>query len=216
MPDDLPGRPDVERGDAGLTLVELLVAMALFMAVVTGVYGVMIAVQRQGSDIAGREETVGQARTGLAQMDRQIRSGNVLYSPLHETVPSSCQVGTTPGLDAGPCMRVYTQADGAPRCVQWQAEPIAGVLRTRSWSPTWQTDGRVTDWTVTARGIQPGSMFRLQGGATSSGSRLVDVLLRVRDPRSRGAAQDVQTSLTGRNTQYGYDGGVCTPVPPSA
>lgn len=209
-------RADRPRDDAGLTLIELLVAMSLFMGVIAGVYGVLISVQRQGSDIAGREETVGNARIGLAQMDRQIRSGNVLYSPINETVPTSCQAGTTAGVDAGPCMRVYTQANGVERCVQWQVDASAGVLRSRSWSATWQTDGLVTGWAVVARGMQPGSVFTLQGGSTAYGSRLVDILLLVRDPRSKGAAQDVQTSLSGRNTLYGYDPGVCNPVPPSS
>lgn len=206
-------RPDAE---AGLTLIELLVAMSLFMGVIAGVYGVLITVQRQDVDIAGREQTLGEARIGVMQMDRQIRSGNLLYSPVNETVPSSCQVGVTVGVDSGPCMRIYTQANGVQKCVQWHLDVPAQVLRTRSWSATWQTDGLTGDWAVVARGVQPGSAFTLQGGSTAYGSRLVDILLRVRDPRSTGAVQDVQTSLSGRNTQYGYDAGVCLPVPPSA
>ena len=209
--------------EGGFTLVELLVAMSLFLVVMGAIYGVLLNVQRQSLDIAGRAETIGQTRIGLSQMDRQIRSGNVLYSPLNETVPASCTIGTTPGVDAGPCMRVYTQADGVPRCIQWQVDLTTKVLRTRSWSYDWEedladgdddTDGDITPWAVVARGLQPGSVFTLRGGSTPYGSRLVDIVLRVRDPQSQGAVQDVQTSLSGRNTHYGFDPGICNPVPP--
>ena len=89
----------------GLTLIELLVTMMLFTLIMAGIYGVLINVQRQSRDVAGREETVGNARLATEQMDRQIRSGNVLYDPAVETLPLS--------------MRVYTQANGDQRCVQW-------------------------------------------------------------------------------------------------
>lgn len=188
------------RDDAGLTLIELLVAMLIFSAVIAAVYSVLINVQRQSSDLAGREETVGNARLALQQMDRQIRSGNVLYDPAAEALPLS--------------MRVYTQANGDERCVQWQV--FNNTLRMRAWSPTWQTDGLVTSWGTVARGLQNTSAsppFALEGGSTAYGSRLVNISLKVKDARSKGAVLEVSTSLSGRNTLYGYDPGVCSPVP---
>jgi hypothetical protein len=174
--------------------------MMLFILIMAGIYGVLINVQRQSRDVAGREETVGNARLATEQMDRQIRSGNVLYDPSAEPLPLS--------------MRVYTQANGDQRCVQWQV--YNGALRTRSWSTTWQTDGNVTAWGVIARGLQNTAAtppFTLQGGATAFGSRLVDIDLLVKDATSSGNVLEVKTSLSGRNTQYGYDPGVCNPVP---
>jgi prepilin-type N-terminal cleavage/methylation domain-containing protein len=184
----------------GLTLIELLVTMMLFTLIMAGIYGVLINVQRQSRDMAGREETVGNARLATQQMDRQIRSGNVLYDPAAETLPLS--------------MRVYTQANGDQRCVQWQV--YNGALRTRSWSTTWLTDGNVTSWGTIARNLRNTTAtppFSLQGGATAFGSRLVDIDLLVKDPTSSGNVLQVKTSLSGRNTQYGYDPGVCNPMP---
>lgn len=192
----------LEPDDAGLTLIELLVSMAIFSGLLAAVYGVLITVQRQSVDVQARETSVGNARIALAQMDRQIRSGNVFFDPNDmsdvDYLPKS--------------LRVYTQSNGDERCVQWQLTD-AGVLRTRSWSTTWQTDNNVSAWSNVARGLTNAtSPFQLQSG-TPYGSRLLDITLQVKDPKAGGQPIEVKTSLSGRNTQYGYDPGTCRPAP---
>jgi prepilin-type N-terminal cleavage/methylation domain-containing protein len=189
-----PGR------DHGVTLVELLISMTIFSVALAMTYSVLITIQRQTKDQTARADAVGDARLALQQIDRQVRSGNVLYNPATEPLPMS--------------MRIYTQANGEQRCVQWQV--FGGNLRSRSWSPTWQTDGLVSDWGVVAHNVvnttsQP--PFALQGGTTAYGSRLVDIALQVNSPDSEGKPVAVTSSLSGRNTAYGYDPGVCSPVP---
>lgn len=184
----------------GVTLVELLVTIAIFSVVLAMTYSVLITVQKQTSDTTARADAVGDARLALQQIDRQVRSGNVLYDPASETLPLS--------------MRIFTQANGDKRCVQWQV--LDGVLRSRSWSSSWQTDGLVSGWGVVARNVVNTAAtppFSLQGGSTVFGSRLVDINLMVKAPRSGGQAIDVTSSISGRNTAYGYDSGMCSPVP---
>lgn len=186
--------------DAGTTLVEILISMTIFAVALAIVYSVLITVQQQTKDQTSRADAVGNARLALQQIDRQVRSGNVLYNPATETLPLS--------------MRIYTQANGEQRCVQWQV--YNGVLRSRSWSPTWLTDGQVSDWTVVARDVVNTTVsppFALQGGSTAYGSRLADVTLLVKSPTARGKPINVTSSLSGRNTAYGYDPGVCNPSP---
>lgn len=187
-------------GDSGTTLVELLISMTIFSLAIAMVYSVLITVQNQTKDQTSRADSVGNARLALAQIDRQVRSGNVLYNPATETLPLS--------------MRIYTQANGDQRCVQWQVS--GGKLRYRSWSPTWTTDGQVSDWTIVARDVvntTAAPPFALQGGSTAYGSRLVDITLLVKSPTARGKPINVTSSLSGRNTAYGYDPGVCSPSP---
>ena len=189
-----------ERSDAGTTLVELIISMTIFSLALAMVYGVLITVQRQTKDATSRADSVGNARLALQQIDRQVRSGNVLYNPASEALPLS--------------MRVYTQANGDQRCVQWQV--WNGKLRTRSWSTTWQTDGLVDGWAIVARDVVNTTAtppFALQGGSTAYGSRLVDITLQVKSPTAGGNPINVTSSLSGRNTAYGYDPGVCSPVP---
>ena len=181
----------------GLTLVELLVSMLMLSVVTAASYGVLIRVSNQSNDIQGREQTVAAARLALQSLDRQIRSGNVLYDPALESLPNS--------------MRIYTQTNGNEKCVQWQL--LNGVLRSRSWSPTWQTDGIVSAWGNVARDIvNTASPFTLDS-TSAYGSRLINISFDVRNTRSAGTVQTVATSMAGRNTEYGYDTGVCTPVP---
>lgn len=188
------------QGERGTTLVELLISMTIFSLALAMVYSVLITVQRQTKDQTSRADSVGNARLALAQIDRQVRSGNVLYNPATETLPLS--------------MRVYTQANGAQRCVQWQV--YGGKLRSRSWSPTWQTDGQVSGWAVVAHDVVNTTAtppFALQGGSTAYGSRLIDIALLVKSPTAGGKDINVTSSLSGRNTAYGYDPGVCNPAP---
>lgn len=188
------------RSESGLTLVELLVVVSIFGILLSGVYGVLIIVQRQTADISTRADAVDQARLALDQIDRQVRSGNVLIDPVVDQ-------------SAWPLsMRVYTQANGDQRCVQWQL--YQGQLRTRSWSSAGLSYSTVSSWAVIARRLVNSSTdvpFALQGATTPYGSRLIDVRLLV---GTSGQPVEVQSSLSGRNTEYGYDPNVCNPIPP--
>lgn len=203
--------------DAGVTLVEMLVVMMLFAGILTVTFSVLATVQRQTADTMAKSSDAAVVRLGLAQIDRQVRSGNVLYSPAGEVGTAGCTAATvapsaTP--NAGNCMRVYTQSNGVQRCVQWQL--LSGNLRSRSWSSTWQTDGLTSPWQTVAYHLVNTAAtppFVLQGSATSYGSRLVDVRLQVQSVNVRGPSTQITSSLSGRNTQYGYDPGVCSPVP---
>jgi len=174
--------------------------MALMSVIMVVTTTVLVGVQAQTRDNLARAESVAQARLGLARVDRQVRSGNVLLNPDKEALPMS--------------MRVYTQANGDQRCVQWQV--TGSVLRMRAWSLAWETDGNVSPWETVALGIQnteANPPFKLQETIDMSSPRVVDVTLAVRDPAAGGKDVVVATSVTGRNTIYGYDPGVCSPVP---
>ncbi len=202
--------------DRGLTLVEVLVSMFVFSIATVIVYQGLIGVGRYTRDVQGSADANFEVRQAVAQIDRQVRSGNVLYSPSQET-GGGC---TGNGADAGTCMRVYTQANGTERCVQWQvladpADPAHAMLRSRSWSPRWQTDGQFSAWTTQARGLvlAPSAYpFKLAGATSASSSRYLQVRFEADDARRE--APTVQTSsVSGRNTNYGYDGGLCSPAP---
>ncbi|MDP9181277.1 MAG: prepilin-type N-terminal cleavage/methylation domain-containing protein [Actinomycetota bacterium] len=209
-----------QAAESGFTLIELLVTMIVFGLAMTMVTKAVSKVEHFAGDAQGSADANGEVRLALDDIDRQVRSGNVLYSPANETTPSSCSAS---GTDAGTCMRVYTQANGVQRCVQWQvladpSKPTTSIIRSRSWSPTWQTDGITTEWATKARGLllTPSTVpFTLQGAVTSSSSRYLSVRFEAKDPRRPGAVV-LTSALSGRNTNYGYDAGLCSPVPPTS
>jgi prepilin-type N-terminal cleavage/methylation domain-containing protein len=207
--------------DGGFTLTETLVAMMVFAIAITMVYTVLIKVQKYTVNVQGSADANFELRQAVAVIDRQVRSGNVLYSPANETQPSSC---TAVGTSAGTCMRVYTQANGSQRCVQWQviadpAKPTTQMLRSRSWSPDWQTDNSFTTWQTNARNLiaSPSQApFTLQGAVNAYSQRYLVVRFEAKDPRRGNVPAVLTDSLAGRNTNYGYDSGLCSPAPPAS
>jgi len=209
--------------DHGFTLVELAVAMSIFGLLMTITYSVLTSVQSGTSRTIATSDEVAQVRLALQQIDRQIRSGNVLYSPANEatalTGTPDCYSSTlAPSVapNAGNCMRVYTQANGDNRCVQWRIR--GGDLATRSWAP--DAPSGATSWRTVAHDIVNTddvgpAAFSLQGATTSYGSRLVSIDLLVNSAGMTAAPVQVTTALAGRNTEYGFDPGTCSPPPPS-
>lgn len=217
-----------ENADGGWTLVELMVAMTIFLALIAIVTTVMVEVSYQTKDNLSRTRAVDNAELGLRQIDRQVRSGNVISDPASETVASS---GVAPYYS----LRVYTQTDGVYQCVQWRVTYAAGSsygdLEYRSWEPAWQSTGNVEDWRIVSRDIikpsgstvianDPSTWPPFYVDATSpaeasSTAQTIRVTLRVKDPEQRASSKPATVSsvLTGRNTIYGYPADVCGSVP---
>lgn len=190
--------------DGGWSLVELLVAMSIFGVLVAMSFSILVTVQRQTKDNLARVEQTAQARLGLAQIDRQVRSGNVVIDP--------ATAGELPRS-----MRVFTQTDGVRRCVQWQV--VAGTLRFRSWDPDWSTVGAVEGWRVVARSVISDSRapvtFTKETASGGSQAQSVRVRLWLQAEGADGRPVEMTTVLSGRNTIYGYPVDVCSPVPPA-
>lgn len=214
--------------ERGWTLPELLVAMTIFLGLIAIVTSILVTVSYQTRDNLARTRAVDQAQLGLRQIDRQVRSGNVISDPAAETISSS---GVAPYYS----LRVYTQTDGVFQCVQWRvvypAGSSYGELQYRSWQPSWQVTGGVDDWSVVARDIvRPSSATPVAGDPStwppfyvdstspaeaSSTAQTVRVTLRIKDPEQREQSKPatVTSVLTGRNTVYGYPSDACAAVP---
>ena len=205
--------------DVGMTLAEVLVSMMVFSIAMAMIMTAVIAVMGISKEAQGASDAVFATRQALATIDRQVRSGNVLFSPADEVAfVSTCK---DLGTNKGSCMRIFTQSNGSEKCVQWQmAEAGAGTglyqLQMRSWETTWQTGGSVTDWGVVASGLlMTEAPFELDVGAGNIyGERLLKVHL-VAKNADTGRPVAVDASISGRNTSYGYTGSQCVPVPPA-
>lgn len=210
-----------------MTLVEMLIAMAVLGIIVPIFLTSLISVQTRVGRQTDRSLTNDQARLAVEQLDREIRSGNLLYDPKDET-------------PAYMSLRVYTQTNASTRtpgnrCVQWRI--VGGQLQRRDWSITWRTDGVVSGWRVVAdhlvnQTVSPAvPVFKLDPDPAKgytcvancsdpnpanrryAGRSLVVTLL-VNEDASSGQNVRLQSSITGRNTQYGYPVSVCDDIPP--
>ena len=206
-----------------MTLIEVLVSMGIFAVVMAMVTSSIIVLVRTMNEVQVTADAQSEIRLGLAEMNKQMRSGNVLFSPADEPAwVNSCKADVS--TDRGSCMRIFTQTNRVPRCVQWQVfgdlDKSGGAeLRTRSWSPEWETTGEVGEWHTTARGMTLSSgalpFTLVQDTANQAyGQRLLDVRLLAWDAK-RKKNTTIESSISGRNTSYGYDSGQCLPVPPA-
>lgn len=193
----------LRREESGFTLVELLVSM-IILGIIFGLTFTILTSTISGTKTGqARSNAIDEARLGVEQLERQIRSGNVLYAPTYDSTKKAW------------LLQVYTQVNGPQRCVQWKVDTVGDQLLFRSWSPSWATDGDVTNWKVVARYVvnnpaNPGDTPFTRSTSTSPyGTRLLDVHLLV---QAAGAPTPtvIDTSITGRNTTFGYNQAVCT------
>jgi len=205
-----------------MTLTELLIAMSILSIVLLVFLGLLGRMQVSFGRASGRSQTNDQARLAVEELDREIRSGNVLYDPSAEDDPAN---DISPGMS----LRVYTQTNattrGGPRCVQWRINS-AEELQRREWTVNWtdDPDTLVSGWRVVADHVVNRSMsppvtaFGLAAGGAAApdvyGSRVVNIDLIVNVKASSGRNVEIEESVTGRNTEFGYPTSTCSSIPP--
>lgn len=204
------------RAESGMTLVELLVSMTVMGVVAMLFLTVLFSIQTNIMRQQVRSVANDQARLGLEQMDREIRSGNLLYDP-SESFPSPTCGGYA--CVSGFSIRVYTQVNAPTRtppqqCVQWIVQDLR--LMRRAWAPGATTN--LSGWRVIAehvvnRDVSPQvpafSIDPTPGGRVLAITLLVNPRLGLENaPRT----VRLNTSLAIRNSTAGDP---CSPMPAS-
>jgi len=204
-------RSTVFSGERGLTLVEMMVTMMILGIALAIFLSVLFSVQRGVVVQEQRTARNDQARLAIQALDRELRSGNMLYDPASESVPYYS-------------LRIYTQTNAPTRgtidnppgttCVQWLLE--GEKLQTRLWVP--YDPSTATSWRTVAEGIvnrtvTPNVPLFTVDPDPYKGGRTIQVTLLVNDDYANHPEQTIrlQAALTGRNTTYGYLQNACTP-----
>jgi prepilin-type N-terminal cleavage/methylation domain-containing protein len=213
------------RDEDGMTLVEVLVAMAIMSIVIVAFTTVLASVQAGVAREDSLSQTLDQARQAIQELDREMRSGNVLYDPALENaaVGVAGRIASCSGCVPGYTLRVYTQSNADTRasggssgyrCVLWKI--ASQEVMTRWWPPGQPSEA--SPWQTVATGIvnrdlsQPAFALDpdpLKGGRTLNVVYAVNSNLANRSTQTTRA----QASLTGRNTSYGYPANVCLTTP---
>lgn len=211
------------RQESGFTLVELLISMVVFSILIAVILTLLINMMYQAKDNLGRQRAVEQARLGLSQIDRQIRSGNLILDPALDDVAES-------GVPPNYSLRIYTQEGGDDKCVQWRViyydTSGFGQLEFRSWEPADITTA--SSWSrVASNVVKPTASFSASDpeswppfwvdSTLPSGTEAqnIRITLRMNDPDARSSAkpQALSSVVTGRNTVFGYSPLTCSTVP---
>lgn len=199
--------------EVGFTLSELIVAMAILSIVLLVFTTTFASIQRAVSDEQVRSLNNDNVRLALENLDRIVRSGNVLIDPA--IADTDCKASGS----ANQCLLAYTQANGTTaqpaRCVQWRVE--GSTLQTRYWLPAPASKAAtVTTWRDVADGIlnlqtSPATeTFSLDPDPLKQ-DRSVEILFLVGTSTEglEGPIARVEASLTARNTSYGYLSDAC-------
>jgi len=158
-------------GDAGLTLVELMVSLIVFSLFLTILLSAVIGITRASSRAQLLSRSSSNVLIVFQNLDRQIRYANAINFP-----------------GAGPSGSRYiefrTGAESAPTgvvtCTQWRYNPAAAAIQTRTWpdvvgaSPTpWVT--KISDVTDLGTPDYPFKMIPAAIGASSMQQMAISV-----------------------------------------
>src|SRR5207247_4110648 len=136
---------------AGDTILEMAVVM-LVISIVTVIFVTILAsVQGSIGRVSARSDSNDQARLAVEELDREIRSGNVLYDPNLSGSGHPWSDDSAHGIYPGMALLVYTQTNASTRspgnqCVQWRI--YGEQLQRRSWSA--ETGEVTSGWRVVA------------------------------------------------------------------
>jgi type II secretory pathway pseudopilin PulG len=208
----------------GITLTELMVAMAI-MVTVLAVFGSVLA---SVEGVAVKADDLGQAndqvRTASEQIDREMRSGNVLYDPALENGSGAGAITSCTGCLPYYTIRIYTQTNADTRagtndlgytCVLWQINSQQQLLK-QTWPPDQPEEA--SGWQVVATGVVNRTTgvhaFSLDGDPLKGG-RTLNVTFQANNDYSHFPQNTVRvdSAYTGRNTSYGYPTTVCSQTP---
>jgi hypothetical protein len=203
--------------------------MGIFAILMGFTFSILIGIMNQTRDSQARALALEDMRLGLSQIDRQVRSGNVILDPSLETTENS-------GVDKFYSMRILTQEGGRPRCAQWRVIDHDGngfgSLEFRTWDPDYPLVDDVTGWGVVAHnivdvGVHPTSVSAITSDPATwppfwvdkpvgsvTKSQFVRITLRLKAQGAKGTPASVTTVVTGRNTVFGYSTTSCSDVPP--
>jgi hypothetical protein len=177
--------------------METVVASALLLVVLTIVVSVLVSFQRTFNTVASRDNVYDQAHLAIEQLGSQITSGNVLQGP----------------TNAGFSLVIFTQTNGVWDCVQWKV--ASNTLESRSWTQGYPDDGSSpTSWRTVATDIVNTSTEAPFVRPSVFNNRLINIDLYLNQATSSANPEQVQTSVEGRDTEYGYPVSACTQTVP--
>jgi hypothetical protein len=198
-----------------MTLIELTVTSAVMLMVVGSILALLDSTQTAVGRQQDRSGNTDQARAAFEELDREVRSGIVLYDPALETDATGASI-------AGYGLRVYSETNAptrnanTPLCVQWRIANDQLVRRTWPASdPTAATSWAIVATSIVNRSVSPGVPAFALDPAAAFGGRVVDVTLLVNTRQGTTAKVQQTVRLQGAfSIRDQANVNPCSAVPP--
>lgn len=183
---------DPRGGDAGVTLVETLVAMGIFSVVLTIFMAAVLSMTASTSRVNNTADAGDGVRAAFLRLDRQVRYADAINQPVQSASGSwYVEFRTSQRVNAQPT-----------QCTQWRYDPATQSLQFRTW-----TDGTApaADFrTVTTR-VLPAtgspSPFTVARADADHLNQKLTILLRAGAGAGASAGQaSMTTSFVARNS----------------
>ena len=178
--------------DSGVSLVELLVAMSIFVVVIGVFMSGVVSMTRVTARAQGVSDSETAARRVMDRFDKQVRYSTAVNSA------GFGAAGTT-----GPLYVEYLvpaqASDGSPYCAQWRYDPTARTVALRTWTDS--VTPSPSAWSILAtnvRNIATNPPFVLTFASLSLVSQELTVTLDI-GPAARAGVL-VSTTYVARNT----------------
>lgn len=189
-----PGRdgegPD--RGDAGVTLVETLVAMGIFSVVMSIFMAAVISMVGSTGRVNNTADASDGVRAAFLRLDRQVRYADALNQPVL-SASGNWYVE----------FRTSQRANGQPTlCTQWRYDPAARVLQYRTWNDGSTPTSTFRTVTTRVRPVAAGaSPFTVQkASADYLNQKLTVVVASGAGAGPSAGRASMQTSFVARNS----------------
>jgi len=186
------------RHDDGFSLIELIVAMGIFLVFVSLFLGAVVGLARGTT----KAQVTAEATTGVLlvfqSIDRQVRYADGINFP-----------GTSNGKTY---IEFRTPAASAPSkvttCTQWRYDPAKAVIESRSWSEN--PVSVATPWAVklatVAPSSTPGYPFAMVPAGAAGSTKQQFVLTVKAGSESAAGVTDMSSSFFAKNTNTGSPG----------
>ncbi len=134
-----------ERDEEGMTLIELIVAMAILVTVLIVFMAAVVVMTKDTARVQAVSDSGDAVRKVFQTMDRQVRYADAINSP---------------GFGSGGAYyveyRVIAPTPGdAATCYQWRYQPASLVLQSRQWKDDGDPDPSA--WTTVAAHVRNGT-----------------------------------------------------------
>lgn len=124
---------DRVREDSGVTIVELLVSMAIFVVVLVVFLAAVVTMSQATAKTQATGDSASQLRTVFQRLDKEVRYASAINPP-----------GITSGNYYVEYLVPATVGTGDALCVQWRYMATDGELQRRTWTPG--AAASVTGW----------------------------------------------------------------------